>query len=244
MISGSKAVEEPDYTSFVDVTGFNYLNDLDLICGTFAANGNFFAVKGRFDWPALQRYTASQGGNCNNGFCSMPSSQPNRRISFYLLKPDVLALASAVGGVSAYSINSDRASVPTSEAPFAPVWLSVDTQAAIKYPSLPDGLQFFLSPVKSAPRIFFGIQPKGTALQLISRANLPSSDGAATAAAELSARTQQLQKMLKLANQTPNPAEISGILAAGTFNAKDLSVTGQWPLEATFLELVLGASGK
>jgi len=244
LIAGSKATEEADYTSFVEQTAFDYRSDLDLICASFHTNANYFAVKGRFHWPSLQRYATNQGGQCNNGFCTMPSAQPNRRVSFYLLKQNVLALASSSSGSNAYAINPDRSRILPREQPFAPVWWSVDAEETLKNPSLPAGLQYFLSPVRNGKRLYFGLQPGGNALQLTMQASLPSTVDAATASTELASRTAYLHKQLQLAKQVPDPSDLSGVLAAGKFQSKEHQVMGEWPIEAEFLNQFLGASAK
>ena len=50
-------------------------------------------VKGRFDWNSLQSYAREQGGTCRNALCRMNGSTPERRISFFPLRPDLMGLA-------------------------------------------------------------------------------------------------------------------------------------------------------
>src|SRR4029077_13353608 len=89
----SKVTEEPDYQAFVTSTGFDYKSDLDAAGAAFRPDGDFFTVRGRFDWKKLQAYVQSQGGSCYNDLCRLPGSTANRQISFLRLEAGVMALA-------------------------------------------------------------------------------------------------------------------------------------------------------
>src|SRR5262249_32918637 len=59
----SKVTEEPEYQAFVRSTGFDYKSDLDAAAVAFHPDGDFFVVRGRFDWGKLRAYAKSQGGS-------------------------------------------------------------------------------------------------------------------------------------------------------------------------------------
>jgi hypothetical protein len=107
-LAGSKAVEEPDYQQFVNETKFDYRQDLDAIAAAFKDGKVYFALRGRFHWKDLKDYAARQGGSCHGDFCVVAGSQPNRRISFYPLKRDVLAMAIGPDDFAAYQLRARR----------------------------------------------------------------------------------------------------------------------------------------
>jgi hypothetical protein len=104
MIAGSKAAEELEYQRFVDQTLFDYRQDLDAVAVAFKDRQVFLAARGNFRWKNLMDYAAQQGGSCHNSFCSVPSSRPSRRISFYPLKSNIMALAISTDDFAAYSV--------------------------------------------------------------------------------------------------------------------------------------------
>src|SRR5438128_844040 len=97
LLSGPVVDEEPEYKSFVAITGFDYRRDLDHAYIAFHPDGVFFLVRGRFDWGRLQSYAREQGGECSAGTCRMPGSIPARRISFFPVKSNLMAMAVSSG---------------------------------------------------------------------------------------------------------------------------------------------------
>jgi hypothetical protein len=48
--------------------------------------------------------------------------------------------------------------------------------------------------------------------------------------------------MIARENHSPNPADLSGVLTAGSFHQTDTRVIGYWPIERSFVENLLGGS--
>ncbi len=48
--------------------------------------------------------------------------------------------------------------------------------------------------------------------------------------------------MMEREKQTPNPADLSGVLAARSFRRVDGRVVGRWPIERAFLWSLFGGS--
>ena len=69
-----------------------------------------------------------------------------------------------------------------------------------------------------------------------------SPENAADLASQLSKTTDLLKKMLDRDKMKPNPADLSGVLVAGKFEAQQSLVTGQWSIDRSFLESL--AAGK
>ena len=93
LISGKKATAEVEYQSFVDQTKFDYRDDLDAVAALFKDGQVFMTVRGRFNWRSLINYVNEHGGFCQNGFCSVVGSQPDRRVSFYPVRSNLMAMA-------------------------------------------------------------------------------------------------------------------------------------------------------
>jgi hypothetical protein len=87
LLDGAKTPEDAEYTAFVRQTGFDYKRDLDAAMVSFAPGGKFLLLRGRFEWSKLKEYAASTEGECDPSVCHMTGSTPERRISFFLLRP-------------------------------------------------------------------------------------------------------------------------------------------------------------
>jgi hypothetical protein len=48
--------------------------------------------------------------------------------------------------------------------------------------------------------------------------------------------------MIERERQTPNPADLSGVLTSGTFKAVGKKVFGYWPIERVFVTKMLGGT--
>jgi len=241
LVAGSSAVEAPDYRQFVDQTGFNYRTDLDAVAAGFTGGDVYLALRGRFDWKQLAKYARGQGGKCLNAICEMPASTPDRHISFYPLKYDVLALAVTRQDRSVTMIGPGQSSNPPQLSP-EPVWISMPSFAFSDVNNFPAGTHAFLSPLAQAQNIVFAIGPEGNRLQIRLDAACANPESAAALAAQMTATTAYLKKMLERDHMTPNAGDLSGVLVAGAFQQKDQRVVGTWPVERSFVEAL--ATGK
>lgn len=243
VIAGSKASEEADYRAFVEQTGFDYRNDLDAVAAVFLHGDVYLAAKGRFDWNRLSKYAQAQQGQCLNGVCNMPASQPNRYISFYQVNSKVLAFAvsSAFRGVTMVAAGESQIA---STIPPAPVWISAPSFAFGDLGSLPAGLHSFLSPLANAREAAFSIQParESGGYQLVLDAPCASPSVATEVASKFADTTDLLRKMLARDKLTPSPADLSGVLVAGRFETHESRMTGTWPIDRRFFETLV--SGK
>ena len=237
-VAGSPASEEPDYRRFVEDSGFDYRKDLNAAAASFLNGDTYMAVRGRFDWKRLSEYARAQRGRCSGSFCSMPASRPNRFISFYPLRPNVLALAVAAEERGAARIVSSRPEEKAPDvAPAAPVWLSAPGQAFRDLSGLPDG-SHILSPLADAQEASFSLG----AGELRLDASCTSPEIAASVVARFTATTDLLRRMLQREKLAPSAANLSGVLVAGRFETRASHVIGSWPLPRQFLESVLGGA--
>jgi hypothetical protein len=241
MIAGSKAAEEIEYKQFVDATLFDYRQDLDAVAAAFKDNQIFFALRGRFHWKTLMDYARHQGGSCRSGFCFAPGSRPNRQISFYALRPDTMALAISSDDYAAYQVASKPAATPMTP-PAQPVWAIVPIAALQRAGELPAGLKPYVKALGNAKQIIFTLGLQGDHLQLALNVTCHDTQTASTLAVDMESTTNELRKLLASEHQKPDPADLTGVLVAGSFRHDDRSVYGQWPLERAFVEALANGS--
>ena len=240
LLAGSKAAEEPDYRKFVDETGFDYRTDLDALAAAFVDNRVYATLRGRFSWKQLTAYAESQGGECHYSVCTMLGSTADRNISFYPLKSDVLALAVSTDPRAVSSIGTGsklQMSVPRD-----PFWISVPATTFNRPEAFPVGTRAFLSPLAHAEKIVFAAGPQGDRLQLRLEVACATPDAAAELVKQLTGVTGLLKSMIEREHMTPNPRDLSGVLVAGTFEQRQSTVIGTWPVERGFVEAL--ASGQ
>lgn len=243
LLAGSKAAEEEDYRRFVEQTGFDYRTDLDEVAAAFLRGSVYLAVRGRFDWKKLDAYARSQGGACRNTVCEMPASKPDRYISFYPIRSNVLALAvsSEERGVNligpAQWANPPHLSTD-------PVWISAPSFAFADVKDLPEGTHAFLGPLAQAQRVVFAVGPDGNQLRIRVEVFCGSPEAASALAQQFTNSTDLLNKMLARDHMTPNPHDLSAVLAGGKFQQQDTRVAGTWPLDRGFVEALASGAAR
>jgi hypothetical protein len=241
MIAGSKAAEELEYRQFVDQTRFDYRQDLDAVAAVFKDGQVFLALRGRFHWKNLTDYALHQGGSCHNNYCVTPGSQPNRRVSFYPVKPDLMGLAVGPDDFAAYQITRQSGKL-TLIPPNQPVWALVPAAALKESALLPAGAKSYISALQNGEQAVFTIGPDNDHLKL--GVDVTCHDAAAAAAllANLENTTATLRKWIAREHQQANPADLSGVLVGGTFRRQDRQVEGQWPIPQAFVKAITGGS--
>jgi len=239
LLDGSKAGEDPEYQSFVRQTQFDYKKDLDAAIVAFAPTGRFLLLKGRFDWKSLRAYVESQNGKCANSFCRMTGSTPERRISFFPLRSNLMALAVSPDDSAALRLQS-AVSGPDPQVPAAPVWLSIPTSVLKSSDSLPEGTRMFASGMERAETVTLAFAPEGHGLAARLDVRCRDDRDAADLAAQLTRTTSLLREMMEREHRKPDPADLSGVLTSGAFRNEGRRVLGYWPIEPVFVQNVLG----
>ena len=237
ILGGTKVSQEPDYRAFVDQTSFDYVNDLDSALVSFHNTGTYFLLRGRFDWKALEEYAAHQGGNCHNTFCQVAGSMPDRKISFFPLRSDVMALAVSDNGYAADELQAVKP-VQGGAIPADPVWALIPVAALKEHAGLPPAAQALLRVLGGAQSVLVAAGPDGKRMVV----RLEATCGSAAQAAALTTELRDITAHLRDALATPDPADLGGVLAAGAFEQKDKQVLGRWPVERAFLESLAGGS--
>jgi hypothetical protein len=128
--------------------------------------------------------------------------------------------------------------------PDAPVWIAFPGAALKSGEGLPDGTRPFARAVEGADSVVLSFVPENQRLAAKLMVNCRSMQDASNLASQLSATTHLLSQMIAREHHTPNPADLSGVLTAGSFRNQGTRVFGYWPIERAFLENMLGSGQK
>ena len=231
-----KAQQESDYAQFLQQTGFDYTRDLDAIAGAAEGGRIVFLLRGRFAWSKVRQYARKHGGACDGGSCAMPTSTPERRASFRSIQPDVLALAVSNDADAVNSLSRAQQSVaPISD---APVWVR-PSRAVLSNPSeLPLPLRILAISLQSSDSVVLSLRPgDGRSIAFLVQIDAACANAATadTARTQLESNTNLLKRELVREHKQPDPADLTGLLAAGTFQIAGKHVAGSWPVRRELL---------
>jgi hypothetical protein len=249
VLGQTRVVEEADYRDFVEQTGFNYRDDLQAFGFSLRSDPasherDVFAVAhGSFDWKKIFRYAKAHGAECAQAFCHVAGSHPGRYLSFYPLRSDLIALAVSSDPYGALLVGRRPGAKPL-PVPAQPVWLIASAQALRSKELLPDGTHAFASALDGADRVTFSLGPGADDLELGMQAACRNPDDATALLVRLEQTTETLRKWIAREHQTANPADLSGVLAAGSFRRDGRTVVGSWPIRRAFLQAVAGGSAR
>jgi hypothetical protein len=242
-IAGSKSAEEPEYRRFIEQTGFDYRENLDALAIAIRDNpisherDLYTVVSGDFDWDRIPAYVTSQGGVCSAGFCRIPASQPHRFVSFYKLRRHLLALATSTDQWGALQVTRRPGVSPPSDLPTEPVWMLVPSAVLQSSADLfPEGTLAYASALRGAQRVVLSLGPQGDHLAVSLEASCRNADDAAALVAQLQKLTDTLRTWIVREHAQANPADLSGVLTAGTFHRDDRRVYGIWPIQREFIQ--------
>jgi hypothetical protein len=240
MVLGSKTAEEPDYQQFIEETKFDYRRDLDAVAAALKDGRTYFALNGRFHWNNLRDYAGRHGGSCHNDFCVLPGSQPNRRISFYLLKRDVMAMAIGPDDFGAYQVTNESGKLALA-APKEPVWALIPAGALQSMDALPAAAKAYVPALQGAEQIVFSIGANpAQQLQLGVSVTCKDAPAATALVSQFEGTTKALRELLGRQRQKPDPADLSGVLVAGSFRRDERQVYGAWPIPREFVDAIAG----
>lgn len=240
MLSMPSVSQEPEYQLFVRKTEFDYTQDLDTAMVAFTPSGKYLLLAGRFDWNSLRAYVKGEGGQCYNSFCKLNGSTPDRRISFFPLRANLMAMAVSPDESAAIRLQS-VAPGPEQEVPAgAPVWLSIPAAALRSRDALPSGTRMFVRTVENARSVTLAFFPEQQRLSAKLNVRCGSSEDARQMADQLAQTTRLLRDAIAREHGRPNPADLSGVLSSGSFRAEGDRVFGYWPIERSFVENLLG----
>jgi hypothetical protein len=239
--AGPKAAEEIEYRQFVGETKFDYRQDLDAVAAAFKGGQVYLALRGRFHWKNLRDYAARQGGSCHDNFCVLAASQPNRRISFYPLGSNLLAMAISTDDFAAYLVKRQRSQMALPP-PNQPLWVVVPAATLQNTDALPADARPYLSALQNAEQIVFSLGPDADHFELALHVTCRDAAAASALLANFEGATSTLRKWIGRAHQPATPADLASLLVAGAFRRDDRQVYGQWPIPKAFVDTIAGGS--
>jgi hypothetical protein len=238
LLTGANPIQEKDYQEFVRQTQFDYTRDLDAIAGASDGEQLFFLIRGRFEWDKFKRYVLARGGTCRSQSCAIPTSKSGFWANLVLLQPGVAGLAISANSAAADTL---RREVPQTDAavPSNPIWVSVSKTLLMKPEALPLAMRILAISLQSADNVILSLGPaidtqEAFTIDLDARFSMEPS--AETARAQLEIQTRMLKLQLQRAHRAPDPADLTGLLTAGTFQRVRKRVTGHWPVRRELLK--------
>jgi hypothetical protein len=241
LIDSSKTPEDADYREFAGKIDLDWRRDLDSVLLALAPSGKYMLVQGKFDWKRLRAYALGAGGECYGSVCRVRGSTPERRISFLPLRDNLMALAVSTDEWAVRTLQGE-APGPDAELPDSPLWLKVPGTALKTTDNLPDGTRMFARSIGQADFAMLMLAPEGEKVSARLDVHCNDAKDAADIAGQLSRATGLLREMIGQEHQAPNPADLSGVLAAGNFWSQGTRVYGRWPIERAFLENLFGGA--
>jgi hypothetical protein len=237
LIAGAKSLEDADYQKFVKDTGFDYRTDLNGLAVAFRDGDVYYAAQGNFNWEKLAAYAPSHGGKCERFLCTTPGSEPGRNVSYYMPRNNILAMATSRNATAGDMVAPGSwANGP--KIPQVGLWVAAPPFAFSDLNKLPAGTRSFVSPLASAVGTVFtlGAASSGKDFELRMEVTTKDAVAAKKLADQYAEVTSLLVKMLEREKTQPNPADMSGTLVAGKFDAKEAIVTGVWPVSREFVK--------
>jgi hypothetical protein len=239
IVAGSRAAEELEYQQFVDQTLFDYRQDLDAVAAAIEGKNIYFLLRGRFHWRNLMEYAVKQGGTCHNGFCSVAGSRPDRFISFYPIKSDLMAMAVSDDNTAAYAIKSQDVKLKIA-VPQQPVWVLIPATVLEKPDALPQGMRPFAAVLKNAEEVLFALGPEADHMDLTLKVTCKDAGSATALLVDLEKTTASLRTINAHEHRPADSGDLEAILTAGTFRRENTRVYGDWPIPRSFVDAVVG----
>jgi hypothetical protein len=205
----------------------------------FAPKGKFMLLRGRFDWKSLKNYVLANDGRCNNSFCKLAGSSPEKRISFFPMQSNLMAMAVSDDDVAALRMNTVDAR-EDAEIPNAPLWLSIPPSVVKSGQNLPAGTQMFARSLERAQAVTLALVPEEDHFAAKLNVRCASDAAAVALAADLNKTTGLLRDLIEREHQKANPADLSGFLTSGAFRSEGSRVAGYWKITRALIENLLG----
>ncbi len=238
LFAGITPASEKDYNDFLASTHFDYPRDMDALAGGVDADRIFFLIRGRFDWDKLRQFAIAHGGTCDDDACRAPGTKPGRWVNFIRIQPDTVALAITSSSTAADLLRPPGRRLQDSSTG-DPVWVSV-SPSLIKDPtSLPKPLQIFALSLQPAASVLLSAgqaEHSNEAFTVQLEAAFPNAPSADTTCKQLQIQTRMLKLELARENRQPDPADLTGMLTAGTFQVGGGRVFGTWPVRKELLK--------
>ena len=235
MLEGTKLKQEGDYTQFVQQSGFNYAKDLDAVAGAVKGERILVLLRGRFRWKMIEQYAKKHSGSCEAERCNIATSTPGRWANLQLIQPDVLALTLNNERQAASIRLAKQDSVQVSD---APVWVRLSNKVLANPAELPMAFRMVAISLQSSDSVVLSLRPadaSGTAFSIQLDATCANAATAETARTQLQQTTNMLKVELAREHKQADPADLTGLLTAGTFQIVETRLVGSWPVRRELL---------
>ena len=242
ILEGSDLIQEPEYRAFREGSGFDYLRDLDWVLASLGPEGSYFLLRGRFRWSTLNRYVTQQGGTCRYAFCRVPGSAPDRRISYFPVASNLLALGVGRDAYAAYRLQEPNPGTRPGTWPAQPAWFFVPATRLRRTEALPSGARLLAQALEATEGVLLSAGLRGQQMEVALEVACRSGQDAEALASQLRQITALLRESIAAEKKQPDPRDLSGVLTSGVFESKERTVYGRWPLERTFLEAMAGGA--
>ncbi len=242
LIAGSKSLEDADYQKFVKDTGFDYRTDLNGLAVAFREGDVYYAAQGKFDWAKLEAYAPAHGGKCERFLCTTPGSEPGRNVSYYMPRNNILAMATSRKNTAGDMVAPGSwANGPT--IPQVGLWVAAPASSFSDLNKLPAGARSFVSPLAKSQGAVFTLGAASSGKDFELRMEVKTADAAAAKklVEQYAEVTSLLVKMLEREKIQASSGDLSGMLVAGKFEAKDTMVVGVWPVSKEFVKSLASA---
>ncbi|MBI3666730.1 MAG: hypothetical protein HY236_11000 [Acidobacteria bacterium] len=242
---------DPDYAAFVRKTGFDYQRDLDAAAICYLSDRVYILARGRFDPARLRQYALDQGGSClGSGLerpCRIPADRPQRKISFYLMSPGVLALATAPEPDAVLQLTStpEPGAEPLAQdvaenEPAALLWLTAAPASLDRVLGrssfFSPNLTLFTKALANSQRAYLSLTDRAGKLELALRAMCGSEAQAGELRRLLQGLNDLISGVLRGARARNPPSEWEKVLGSAVIDQKRDTVRAAWILDQTALE--------
>ena len=232
---GNKVSQEAEYLDFVRDSGFDYQRDLHYVLAAFAPDGEFFLLRGEFDWEKLERYVARQKGSCIDHLCHLAGSTADKKISFFPLRKNLMAMAVAPDEGAATRLKQLG---PQNDVtlPKQPVWLTFSAGALRHAASRRGSSRLFATAIMDAERVTItaGLA-NGNRMEARLEAVCRDTQQAGSLMAQLQVFMTLLRKLPEQQGQVLTQDSLAGLLASGTIAQAGSNVVGRWPIPRELL---------
>lgn len=238
-LAGSRAAEEQDYRSFVDVTGFDYRTDLDTLLYSSVGGNVYLLAAGRFDWNAITSYANGQGALCRYGFCRMRSSQAGKWLSFFPMRSNVMGFAVSQDELGALALQ-ERAEPLAASLYAEPVTITVPERLLkANATDVPASLSTWLGLLTGGQSARFVMAGRNGDFEIKMHVQCPTPAAGAAMAQRLNDGLHDLREVSAKAEAEGGPTGLPLLLSQGQVKQEERTVVATWSVNRGFLESLL-----
>lgn len=237
-LAGEGADQDPDYRRFVEQIGFDYRRDLDAVLVGFSPTSTYVFAAGDFQWKSLMNYAGASGGTCRSAYCRMPATSPSRWVSYFPLRPRVMALAISSDEWAASTLGAAREDdkakpwVPSEY----PVWLQAPGRVVAESTLIPQALRPFAQIWGPADQVEFTVSGSPGELRVAFTARCAQEQTARAITEKLT----EVTKALGAPGTGPGgngaaARTLAEALGSGRFETRGNTAVGKWSMSSATL---------